>query len=109
MKRCERPLLSEPRTRVSEVIPMISRAYRATDVNRVDASQLSNSHPGQAVVVGIDLGKYELQAVARWQDGRFERPWRVPNPGQIPHLVGLLQQLAAGRRLTVALEPSGTY
>jgi transposase len=88
---------------------MISRAYRATDVNGVDARPIDRRSPGQPLVVGIDMGKYEMQAVARWPDGRFERPWRVLNPAQVPALVALLQALAQGRPLTVALEPSGTY
>jgi transposase len=88
---------------------MISRAYRATDVNRVDARQIDTRPPGQPLVVGIDMGKYEMLAVARWPGGRFERPWRVLNPTQVPELVALLQALAQSRPLTVALEPSGTY
>jgi transposase len=88
---------------------MKSKAYRGTDVNRVDAGCLARGHEGQALVVGVDVGKFQLSAVARWADGRFERPWRVANPGQICDLVALLGELAARRPLTVALEPSGTY
>ena len=88
---------------------MKSKAYRGTDVNRVDATRLARGHEGQALVVGVDVGKFELAAVGRWADGRFERPWRVANPGQVGALVGLLRELAPGRAVTVALEPSGTY
>jgi hypothetical protein len=35
------------------------------------------------LVVGVDVGKFQLAAVGRWADGRFERPWRVANPGQV--------------------------
>jgi transposase len=48
-------------------------------------------------------------AVARWPAGQFERPWLVANPEQLPDLLRLLRQLAEGRSVTVALEPSGTY
>jgi hypothetical protein len=41
---------------------------------------------GQAVMVGVDVGKYRLSAVARCADGAFERPWGVANPEQIPEL-----------------------
>jgi transposase len=88
---------------------MKSKAYRGTDVNRVDARQLTRGHDGQALVVGIDVGKFRLAAVGRWPSGQFERPWRVANPQQVPDLVALLAELTAQRPLTVALEPSGTY
>jgi transposase len=98
-----------PRTRVQEVIPMKSKAYRATAVNRVDARQLGRGHAGQALTVGLDIGKYRVLAVARWPDGEFERPWLVANPEQLPDLLALLRQLAQDHTVTVALEPSGTY
>jgi hypothetical protein len=88
---------------------MKSKAYRGTDVNRVDAGSLARGHEGQALVVGVDVGKFQLVAVGRWADGQFERPWRVANPGQVRDLVGLLGALASQRTVTVALEPSGTY
>ena len=88
---------------------MKSKAYRGTDVNRVDAGSLARGHEGQALVVGVDVGKFQLAAVGRWADGQFERPWRVANPGQVRDLVGLLGALTSQRTVTVALEPSGTY
>jgi transposase len=86
-----------------------SKAYRASAVNRIDAERLGASHAGQAVTVGLDIGKYRILAVARWADGQFERPWLVDNPEQLPLLVAALRRLSDGRALTVALEPSGTY
>jgi hypothetical protein len=53
---------------------MKSKAYRGLAVNRVDARQLGAGRAGQALTVGIDVGKYERVAVARWPDGDFERP-----------------------------------
>jgi transposase len=64
---------------------------------------------GQTVYVGFDVGKHEVLAVARWPDGRFERPWLVKNPAEIGELVGLLSRLAAERPLISAMEPTGTY
>ena len=66
---------------------MKSKAYRGTAVNRVQAEQLGQGRDGQAVTVGIDVGKYRCSAVARWPDGSFERPWVVANPEQLPQLV----------------------
>jgi transposase len=88
---------------------MKRKAYRATAVNRVSEAELAQGREGQALVVGMDQGKFEHLAVARWPDGQFERPWRVASPEQVPELIVLLRRLGQGRRLTVALEPSGTY
>src|SRR6266849_5096518 len=88
---------------------MKSKAYRGTIVNRVDGERMSQGHGGQALTVGLDIGKYRLSAVARWPDGQFERPWLVDNPEHLPELLGLLGRLRHDHPLTVALEPSGTY
>jgi transposase len=88
---------------------MKSKAYRGMAVNRVDAQKVSQGHAGQALTVGLDIGKYRVFAVGRWPDGQFERPWLVDNPEQLPELLALLEQLRAAQALTVALEPSGTY
>jgi transposase len=86
-----------------------SKAYSAVAVNRVEVEKLKEGRAGQEAVVGGDIGKYEILAVPRWGNADFGRPWRARNPEQIPDLVGVLAQLAQGRRLRVALEPSGTY
>jgi len=54
------------------------------------------------VVVGFDIGTFEILALPRWGTADFGRPWRVHNPEQLPDLVRLLVQLAQGRRLRVA-------
>src|SRR5260370_23259681 len=88
---------------------MSKRAYAATRVNHVEVSKLLDGRDVVGITVGIDVGKYELLAVGRWADGRFMRPWGVQNANEIGALVALLEQLRAGRKLVVALEPSGTY
>ena len=88
---------------------MRSRAYGSIAVNQVVWEQVVEGRDGLDVVVGLDVGKYQLRAVARWSDGSFDRPWRVGNPLEIPDFVELLGRLHPGRRLVVALEPSGTY
>src|SRR5262249_10255719 len=45
--------------------------------------------------------------ICRWADGRFERPWRVKNPWEVPALVSVLKQGKGDRELGVAFEPSG--
>src|SRR3954447_25659942 len=86
-----------------------SKAYAAVAVNGVQLERLTQGRAGQEVVVGADIGKYEILAVPRWGNTDFGRPWRVHNPEQVPELVRLLVGLAQGRRLRLALEPSGTY
>src|SRR5436305_9231526 len=86
-----------------------SKPYAAVPVNRVLLEPLTRGRAGREVVVGFDIGKFEVLAVPRWGNNDFGRPWRVLNPEQIPDLVRLLVQLAQGRGLRLALEPSGTY
>src|SRR5262249_28480566 len=94
---------------VSEVIPMRRSASGASRVKDVDVEPLRRGRDGLALTVGIDVGKFELLAVGRWADGRFERPGRAADPGDVPALVARLGRVAAGRRLVVAPESSGTY
>jgi len=86
-----------------------SRAYRAKSVKRVDWESVVRGRGTEAANVGTDVSKREVRAVLRWADGRFERPWLVENPGEVLEFVGLLERLRAGRELTVAMEPTGTY
>jgi transposase len=86
-----------------------SKPYSAVPVKRVVLEHLTRGRADRDVVVGFDIGKFEVLAVPRWGDKDFGRPWCILNPAQIPDLVGLLLQLGQGRRLRVALEPSGTY
>src|SRR5262249_24497994 len=99
--------VSQPR--LSEVIPMSSRAYRATRVNDVNWEQIARGKEGLGVILGVDVGKFDVLVVCRWADGRFERPWRIKNPWEIATLVALVRQVKADRRLVVAMESSGTY
>src|SRR3954466_3930174 len=86
-----------------------SKPYAAVPVNRVALEPLTRGRAGCEVVVGFDVGKFEVLAVPRWGDQDFGRPWRIHNPEQIRDLVPLLVQLGQGRALRLALEPSGTY
>ena len=88
---------------------MISKAYRATRVNEVDWDRLARGNEGVDLTLGIDVGKHDLWPVCRWASGRFERPWRVKNPEEIPTLIALIRRMSTGRKLAVALESSGTY
>lgn len=99
------------RIRVQEVIPVSkSRPYRSVPVKGVEVAALVQGHAGQACVVGVDVGKFELRAVLRWPDGTYQRPWRIDNPGELGVLVARLVELkAACPSLKVAMESSGTY
>jgi transposase len=88
---------------------MKRKAYRGTRVNDVNWQQLARGKEGVAIALGIDIGKRDVWPVCRWADGRFERPWRVKNPDEIPSLIALVKQMNVGRELVVAMESSGTY
>ena len=88
---------------------MKSRAYRAVDVNRIEVAKLLHERGDAVVHVGLDVGKESILCVLRWSEEDFERPWRVRNPSAVAQLAELLSEVARGRRLIVALEPTGTY
>ena len=88
---------------------MRRRAYGGTRVNHVNVAKLLHGKESVGVTVGIDVGKHKLLAVCRWDDGTFERPWRIHNPSELPDLVKLLQHVGGDRKLVVAMESSGTY
>jgi transposase len=88
---------------------MKRKAYRGTRVNDVNWEQLGQRKEGVGITLGIDIGKRDVWPVCRWADGRFERPWRVKNPDEIPTLIALVKQMSVGRELVVAMESSGTY
>lgn len=85
------------------------RAYRARSVKEVKWEVASQGRDGQGVHVGFDVGKEEVLTVVRWGEDQFERPWLVKNPGEIRELVDLLVRVHQERRLTLAMEPTGTY
>ena len=88
---------------------MSRRAYRATGVNEWNWEQIAHGKDGLDVTLGVDVGKFDMLVVCRWADERFERPWRVKNPQEIPTLAALAKQVQADRNLVVAMESSGTY
>jgi transposase len=97
------------RFHVQEVIPMKSRAYRAVDVNRVEAAACLEERGDTPVHVGLDVGKESIYCTLRWGVHDFDRPWRVRNPSDVLRLAELLSVVSQGRPLLVAMEPTGTY
>jgi transposase len=75
----------------------------------IQLSSLLKDRDTQDLWVGVDVGKMEMQVVLNWAAGDFERPWKVSNPTQVGLLVEQFKRLATGRKLVVAMEPSGTY
>jgi transposase len=88
---------------------MKSKAYRATDVNRIEVAKLVESHDEAVVHAGLDVGKESILCTLRWGPDDFERPWRARNPFEVAQLAQLLSAVGQGRRLIVAMEPTGTY
>src|SRR2546421_10250129 len=88
---------------------MNSKAYSARNVNHIQLASFLKDRDQQDLWIGVDVGKMEIQVVLNWAANDFERPWKAANPRDILVLVDHLKQLSAGRRLMVAMEPSGTY
>jgi transposase len=88
---------------------MSRKAYRATNVNDVKWEEIAHGKEDLGVILGVDVGKFDVLVVCRWDDGRFERPWRVKNPQEIATLVLLAKRAQSNRKLAVAMESSGTY
>jgi transposase len=88
---------------------MKSKAYRAVNVKKVAWQQVVAGHEGQGAVLGFDVGKRSILAMLRWGGSDFERPWRVDNPDEVRQLAECVAWLSEGRRLVVAMEPTGTY
>ena len=87
------------------------RAYRASSVKSLNLAAMAQELPGagERVWVGLDIAKEEVLAVVRDEAGKFLRPWKVKQPGEIGELVARLRELAEGRTLVVAMESTGTY
>jgi transposase len=88
---------------------MSSKAYRATDVNRIDIAKWLEGRTEIDVHAGLDVGKESILCTLRWGQQDFDRPWRVRNPFDVARLAELLNEVEHGRRLIVAMEPTGTY
>ena len=88
---------------------MRKRAYRSIAVKDVKVADVVFWLGTGDAWLGLDVSKHEIQAVVRNSGKDMQRPWRVPQPGGIPRLVEMVKELAVGRRLIVALEPTGTY
>lgn len=88
---------------------MRRKAYSGRCVNEVKLQQVAAGRVGSPAWVGVDVGKYSLVVVVSWDAEDFERPWVVKNPLEIGVAVEKLKELSQGRKLVIALEPSGTY
>lgn len=86
-----------------------SKAYRSTEVKNVDLESLIAKIPTGPVWVGVDVGKKHLFVVVRFNDGSFERPWKVKNPSEIEFVASQLVRLSKHQGLAIAMEPTGTY
>ena len=86
-----------------------SKAYRAVSVKGVQVEKALFGREGQAVEVGLDIGKAWIYAVVRFRDQTYLRPWQVGNPSEVLLLVNLLSQMSQRVKLTVGMESTGTY
>ncbi len=89
------------------------RAYRRTDVKKIDAEQLRDTaieRGDTGTAVGLDIGKDEIVVCVRWSNEDCERPWKVANTQQIELLMDRLMILKeVCDSLTIGMESTGTY
>ncbi len=79
------------------------------DVNGVDVGACLRERAEAIVHAGLDIGKESIFCTLRWSVDDFDRPWRAGNPSEVGRLAELLAEVGRGRRLVVAMEPTGTY
>jgi transposase len=94
----------------------IIRTYRRVSVNQVNLDKILIDHPGEALHVGIDVGKHSLFVVLRWTSCVssnpvviFDSPWKVELYADLPLLVSHFRRLNVGRSMVIAFEYTGSY
>lgn len=88
---------------------MRKKAYRATDVKKVNFSKLIGELAPGPLSVGTDIAKAEILMVFRDSTGQYTRPIKVRQPVEIALIVKQLAVLAKERPLSIAMESTGTY
>jgi len=88
---------------------MARRVYQAVCVKKVLFQKAWESLAEGAVWVGADIGKEEILTVLRDTRGKFLRPWKTRQPGELRELVAALVEIARHRPMVVAMESTGTY
>jgi transposase len=87
-----------------------NKPYSAVNVKDVNLSKLlAELKNAGELFVGVDVGKESLLVAICHGRRVFTRVWRVDYPSQLRLLVELLGKLSENRKLTVAIEPTGTY
>jgi transposase len=88
---------------------MKKRAYRSTEITKVNIAQLAEKVKGKKVVFGVDIAKQDnYGALLIWEEKEpvITIKWRHPERSR--QMVQVLKSLGA-TKVEVALEPSGTY
>lgn len=88
---------------------MKKRAYRSTEITKVNIAQLAEKVKGKKVIFGVDIAKQDnYGALLIWEEKEpvITIKWRHPERSR--EMVQVLKSLGA-TQVEVALEPSGTY
>lgn len=88
---------------------MKKHRYQATNVNDVPWDRLAELAAGQPLVFGVDVAKEDFFGVLMAPDRSVIKTIKWCHPRQTRALVAHLQSDLNGARVSVALEPSGTY
>lgn len=87
---------------------MKKRAYRATNVNRIDREKLRIAVDGGRLIAGVDVAKKVQFACLADESGLTLRTMKWSHPKETDKAIDFLRSLGASA-VEIVMEPSGTY
>ena len=87
---------------------MKKRAYKATNVNRVNIESLKKKIQGKEIVIGIDIAKTDNYATIMTKERESIITVKYKQPAETMRFIEFIQNLQASR-CEVAMESTGTY
>lgn len=88
---------------------MNKRRYHGVEFKKVDWNQVCAGIEGERVVVGVDVAKEDFVATVLDAQQTVLLTFKWRHPQDTGAVLDRLVRLGDGRRLDVAMEPSGTY
>lgn len=95
--------------KVSEVIPMGKRKYRATKIQDLDHAKLHAELGDGRVIVAIDVAKEDFYAAMVSERNKVHQIVKWTHPVDSRAFLALVEELGGAKRVEIAMEPSGAY
>jgi len=93
-----------------EVIPMGKSTYRSVEIQKVTAAQILAAVLTPLVIFALDVAKKRVLSAIADDTGKHALIVHFALPTELGRLIALAEQLvAAGRRVQIAMEPTGSY